>query len=331
MKNIRLFIGILLAVVSLAGFAQNNVVNRTDWNGYTQLRFTTDFDGLHKFAMRRMKLWLYAKPGQDQHWGYKVQTTISSNQNEKFLLQDVLVYYQPDHFRINLGQFIPHYSLQRFQPDYTIPLTERAQVINALIPDGTLGVRDIGAEVNYHTRSKNFETWFGIFNGSGIKQYDLDNSGIMLTHKTSIRFLDRRLTAGYSAMYRKADQLRLPAVLPDSVLFSGDDFRYNLFARFSTGAFGVQAEYLRAFLNGKIADGYYILATLNLHNNQLVASYEKYNNLIDTTKGSPVVHLGYNYLFDHDKLKIMLDNSARINDGKLKFISTVLQLQLFFG
>ena len=61
------------------------------WNGYTQLRYTSNFNNVNSFAMRRMKLWVKSTPEFDNHWGYKVQTTITSNQNEKFMLQDVEV------------------------------------------------------------------------------------------------------------------------------------------------------------------------------------------------------------------------------------------------
>ncbi len=194
-----------------------------------------NFDDVNSFAMRRMKLWVNSTPGFNEHWGFHIQTTITSNQNEKFFLQDVLVYYKQGRFRINMGQFIPQYSLQRFQPDYEIPLTERSAVINALIPNGTLGVRDIGIEGSYTDSDNKFQTWLGIFNGYGIKEYDFNNPGILITHKTALSLFDNHFYTGYSVMYRKAEQLQLSAILADSVLFSGNDFRYNLFAQYHTG------------------------------------------------------------------------------------------------
>lgn len=331
MKTGILSIITVFTILSTEVLAQEQKNAKVEWNGYTQLRFTTNFNDVNSFAMRRMKLWVNSAPGFDEHWGYHIQTTITSNQNEKFFLQDVLAFYKTGQFKINMGQFIPQYSLQRFQPDYEIHLTERANVINALIPNGTLGVRDIGVEANYTNANKTLETWLGLFNGYGIKQYRFDNSGIMLTHKTALHFFNHRFTAGYSFMYRNADNLQLLQVLPDSVAFSGDDVRYNLFAQYHAGNFHIQAEYLWVSLNGQVADGYYALAQYNMGKNQIVASWNKYNDLINTTKDLPQVHLGYNYAIKGDKLKLMLDNGINVDNGTLKDYFMTLQLQLFFN
>jgi hypothetical protein len=125
--------------------------------------------------------------------------------------------------------------------------------------------------------------------------------------------------------------LQLKSVLPDSVLFSGNDFRYNIFAQFHTKKFVLQAEYLRAKLNENIADGYYVLATLNLSKNQFSASWNNYNDLIESTDNSPLVHFGYNRLINGDKLKIMVDNGALLSSGTLKNYYLTIQLQLFFN
>jgi phosphate-selective porin len=322
---------IILSLTHLVGLAQNNDKLPVSWHGYSQIRFASNLNDVNSFAMRRMKLWVNSTPNFNEHWGYKVQATITSFQNEKFFLQDVEAFYQSGNFKINLGQFVPHYSLQRFQHDYTIPLMERSEANNALIPNGTLGVRDIGAEVKYNSSNKSLETWMGIFNGYGIKEYHLENSGILLTHKTVFHIFSQQVATGYSVMYRKADQLPLLSVLPDTVLFSGNDFRYNLFGQFRSKKFQFQAEYLWATLDNKTADGYYFLATLDLGKNQLAASWNQYNDLIESTNDAPVVHFGYNYFFDQDKLKIMFDNGAQINDGRIQNYFPALQFQLFFN
>ncbi len=323
---------LFLGLTNLAGGAQNSEYGvPVGWNGYSQLRFTSNFADVNSFAMRRMKLWINSAPNFDKHWGFKVQTTITSFQNEKFLLQDVKGFYRWNQFKLNFGQFVPHYSLQRFQHDYNISLTERAAVINSLIPDGTLGVRDIGVEGNWQNKNKTMELWLGVFNGNGIKEYRLDYSGIMLTHKTNLYVFSRHFLSGYSIMYRKADKLQLLKIRPEETRFSGNDFRYNLFAKLQVKNFEIQSEYLRANLNGKIADGYYILETLNFGKNQLITSFNKYNDLMESTNDAPVIHFAYNYLFNQDKLKIMLDNEVQINEGQFQNYFSALQFQIFFN
>ncbi len=212
-----------------------------------------------------------------------------------------------------------------------IPLTERAEVINALIPNGTLGVRDIGIETQYSSKNKLLQAWFGVFNGYGIKEYRLNNSGILLTHKTAVNIFNNHFYSGYSVMFRRADQLQLLHIMPDSVIYSGNDFRYNVFAQWHSKMWNIQAEYLQANLDGKIADGWYLLANVNLGKNQLIASWNKYNDVIESTADAPVFHFGYNYLVNGDKLKIMLDNGAQLSSGTLKNYYSTIQLQLFFN
>ena len=332
MNKLKYILILLFAFTTTVGIAQENAKPKSVvWNGYSQLRFTSNFNDVNSFAMRRMKLWLHSTPNFNEHWGFKVQTTLTSLQTEEFVLQDVEAIYRDKQFKINIGQFVPQFSLQRFQSDAIVPLTEREMVIKKLIPNGTLGGRDIGVQGNFQSHDKKLETWVGVFNGYGIKEYRFDNSGILLTHKTAVHVFHNQLTAGYSLMYRKADKLKLSAVLPDSVSFSGNDFRENVFALYQTQKFSVQGEYLWASLNGKVADGYYLLAKMNLGKEQLVASWSQYSDLIDNTADSPIVHVGFNHLFDSDKLKIMLDNEFQIDAGNIQDYFSVVQFQLFFN
>ena len=331
MNRRNYYIAIVLVLLSANALAQEPTVPNVAWNGYTQFRFTSNFNDVNSFAMRRMKLWVNSTPGFSEHWGFHVQTTITSNQNEKFLLQDVMAFYKQGQFQVNMGQFVPQYSLQRFQPDFEIPLTERADVINALIPNSTLGVRDIGVEGSFSSKNRIIQSWVGVFNGNGIKEYNLNNSGILLTQKTSIALFNQHFSAGYSVMYRKADELQLSKILPDSIRYSGNDFRYNLFAQYTLKKFHVQTEYLWADLNGMMADGWYLLANINLGKNQLATSFGQYNDIITSTGNAPMLHFEYNYLVKGDKLKLMFDNGAKIDDGSIKDYSATLQLQLFFN
>ena len=319
---------VLLLFAGLSATAQDSTpLQPVQWDGYAQFSFTSNFNDVHAFAMRRMKLWLYKKPGKGKHWGFKVQTTITSLQNQKFFLQDVEAYYVYKKFRINIGQFTPAYSLQRFQPDFILSLTDRSPVVNALIPNAKLGVRDIGVQVRYSL--KHLQTWIGFFNGNGIKTYKLNNAGFMVTNKTQLH-LTPHLLAGYSFMYRKASQLPMTNILPDSVTFSGNDVRYNLFAKYTIHAFRIQAEYLYANLGGKVAEGYYVLARVDFAKNQIALSWNDYHDIISLTSDAPSIHLGYNYLIKGNKLKLMFDNGVQIDKGKLKNYMGTLQFQIFF-
>jgi len=330
MKNILLIA--LIFIPKLLYAQECEFADNIDFNGYIQIRSISDFDDYTSFSVRRLKLWLKSKPEFSKHWSYKIQTTFSSFTQEKFFLQDVKVKYEIGLFSFDIGQFVPQYSLQRFQPDYKIASIERAKVINVLIPDGTLGVRDIGVQVNFKNRSNLFETHLGIFNGYGIKEYRFNNHGYMITHKSSFQIPINKNTVrlGYSLQYRYAENIMLKSILPDTVLFTGNDFRYNLFAIYRSKIFEIQAEYLTADLEGQRVDGYYVLSTINFKKNQIVLSYETFNDLINETLDKQYCRLGYNYLIKRHKMKLSFDNYFQLNDNKIKKYLVSIQLQIFF-
>lgn len=331
MKKFLLYLTMIL--FPLMTFAQNTAnTPKADWNGYIQLRATSNFNGINTIMVRRLKLWLKSTPEFSDHWYYKLQITLSSLKQEKFFLQDVKIGYKTGLFSFDFGQFVPQYSLQRFQPDYKIPAIERAKVIKALIPDGTLGVRDIGMQANFHTKNDFLQTHLGIFNGYGIKNYRFDWQGYMITHKTqlNIPIKNSSLKLGYSLQLRQAEKLQIPKVLPDTVLFTGKDFRYNLFAMFKSRILQLQAEYLAAYLNKQKADGYYFLSVINLNQkNQLVFGYERYKDLIASTSDKPFFRLGYDYEIKIYKTKISFDNFFQLTSGKIYNYFAAIQLQLF--
>ena len=89
MRNRFLYCLLLLSFcLPFETYAQEHNTQKVEWNGYTQLRFTSNFNDVNSFGMRRMKLWVNSAPGFSEHWGFHIQTTITSLQNEKFLLQD---------------------------------------------------------------------------------------------------------------------------------------------------------------------------------------------------------------------------------------------------
>lgn len=323
---------ILLVFAGLSAVAQEKPNEKPfDFNGYIQVRGISDFGNYNSFQIRRLKVWLKSTPEFSKHWSYKIQTTVTSLQQEKFFLQDVELAYKINNFSFDFGQFVPEYSLERFESDYKLPVIERAKVINSLIPDGTLGVRDIGVQINYETKNKVLCSHFGLFNGYGIKEYRFNNSGFMLTNKSAVQIpiLDNKFEFGYSIMYRKAQNMTIPNVLPDTVIFSGDDFRYNFFAKFESKFIEMQAEYLTAFLNNQKSYGYYLTSAINFNKNQIVFSYEDYHDLINETKDNPFYRIGYNYYINSYKLKLSFDNYFQINGGKIENYLGSIQIQVF--
>ena len=326
------FIAVFLLVTVLTYGQDHAFSNKVNWHGYTQFRFSSNFDGNTAVSLRRLKFWMNSGPGFSKHWSFKVQGTFSSHFSEKFLLQDIKVGYRTGAFSFYFGQLIPAYSLEWFQHDFLLPVIERAKVIDALTPDGTLGVRDIGAQASYLSENKLLKISLGLFNGNGIKRYHFNNRGYMLTNKTEldIPINKSRLKLGYSLQYRKADQLKIPFVLPDTVAFSGNDFRYNFFLAFQSKNFNIQGEWLHASFNGSVAYGYYLLSWLTMKRNQVVFSYEEYHDLIPQTVAHPTFRLGYDYMIKAYKVKLFFDNYCQFDSGKIINYTASLQFQFFF-
>ena len=329
----KISIIIILILVGFYSFSQtNDKPKKVDWNGYTQLRATSNFNDYSSVMVRRLKFWLKSTPDFSEHWSYKVQVLFTSWMQERFFLQDAKINYKTGLFNFDIGQFVPKYSLQWTQPDYKIPSLERAMAVNALYPNGTMGVRDIGVQANFHTKNNLIETHLGAFNGYGIKEYRFNNQGYMLTHKTAINIPlpKNKLQVGYSLMYRYAQDLQIKKVLFDTLLYTGTDIRYNVFALFKSKFIELQAEYLNAdFEDGLNANGYYILSAINIKKSQIVLSFEDYKNTY-ADNHNPYYRFGYNYLINKNKIKVFLDNYFQVINSKIENYYASIQLQMFF-
>lgn len=329
MKKNVLFLLILLPFINVSG-QESKILNNIDFDGYFQIKGMSNFDDNTNFSLRRLKLWVKSKPEFSEHWSYKIQTTLTSLQDEEFFLQDVMINYKTGLFSFDLGQFVPEYSLQRLQSDYILPVIERAEPINVLIPNGKLGVRDIGIQANYSSKDNIIESHIGLFNGYGINEYRANNNGYMISHKTEFNIYGKsdNIKLGYSLQYRKAEDLQFKYIFSDTINYSGSDFRYNLFAMFKSKSFELQGEFLNANFSGKRAYGYYFLSAINYLKNQFVLSFENYNDSINETSDKPYYRIGYNYLINDNKLKLSFDNYFQINKKQLENYCASIQLQM---
>ncbi len=310
----------------------DKIFGHSEFNAYSQIRFSTNFNDSYNFSLRRLKMWLKSAPDFSEHWSYKIQVITSGSKKEMFFLEDAKVGYKTGIWSFDFGQFVPQYSLQRFQSDYRLPVIERAKVIDCIIPDGTLGVRDIGIQATLKTENNVVRSSIGIFNGYGIKEYRFSNTGVMLTNKTvfNIPFENGNIQTGWSGQFRKAENLKIPKVLPDTVLFSGNDFRYNFFVNYIYKNFKIQGEYLTAFFDKEKSEGWYLLSSLVLNKkNEIVFAYENYKDLISETDDLPYFHIGYNYLIHSYKIKLFFDNYFQINNNSIQNYTASVQLQVF--
>ncbi len=327
MKRILfLIVGTLLFISGGNLFAQS----KFEWNGYLQFRFSDNYLDQTGFSVRRAKLWADGSLPLDAGlWSYKIQATFYNKEGYPFTLQDVLLRYRINGFEITAGQFVTDFSLQRNQPDYSIPLVERAGVINSLLPTASSMGRDIGTEIKYKGQAGGVS--LGFFNGNGVNTLS-SKRNFLYTNRAYINLKSGNTTveAGYSLAYRKDNGIAFAKIFEGGVTYSGNDFRYGLDAKLNTGVFELQGEYIEAHLGTQKPHGYYVLADYLLSKNDLVAlSTEKLNDLNPSTSNNPWYIIGYSRFIKSNYIKISLDNRFQFNNGKTNSL-TVLQVQYFF-
>ena len=326
-KTIILITFILIAGSSVRVLAQQKI----DWNGYLQYRFSENYIHQNDFSIRRAKLWMVGQlPFESNKWGFKVQSIFFNKQNFRIQLHDAFLDYNSGKITVIAGQFVPDFSLQRMQPDYKIPLTERANVVNALIPTAQTMARDIGLEVQYNGSLGGIST--GFFNGNGANTLS-DTKNFLIINRGFLHFKNQLddLQVGYSFSYRKDNQLTFSKIFGNAVTFSGNDFRYGLDARLQLPKFEIQSEFLKAFLSRKKAWGYYALTDYEfIPNNLVILSIEQLHDLNTTTNDNPWYIAGYSYKLKSYDIKLTLDNRFQFIHKRTHSLTT-LQIQYFFN
>ncbi len=325
----------LFALTLQQTFAQSKV----DWNGYLQYRFSDNYLNQTNFSVRRAKFWVFGNLPLESSdsWNYKLQAIFHQQVKYEFWLQDVLVSYKKNGFEITAGQFVPDFSLQRKQPDYAIPLDERADVVNALVPGAETMARDIGVELKLTNITgyfpREFSISFGFFNGNGANNVS-NQKNFLFVNRGSLFLMNNsksKLELGYNLSYRNAHNLRFSKIYGSNFSFTGNDFRLGLEERLNFGDLELQSEYIEAHLGGQKAYGYYALADYMFASKNLLSlSVEQYNDLNTSTLDDSWYVLGYSYLVKGNYIKISLDNKFQFTSNKTNSLTT-LQIQYFFN
>ncbi len=335
-KIIILVIIPLITAINYNSFAQQKI----NWNGYLQYRLSDNYLNQSNFSVRRAKFWVNGlMPFGNGNWGYKLQANFLQQSTYQFLLQDVLVNYKINNFpgspaycEITAGQFVPNFSLQRKQPDYIIPLDERADAVNALVPGAETLARDIGVEFKLADNGTGSVS-FGFFNGNGANNVSVRKNFLYVSRGTLflLNNSESKLELGYSVSYRDAHDLKFNKIFGNNFSFTGSDFRFGIEGELNSGNFELQSEYIQANLGAGKAHGYYALADyLFASKNLLVLSIEQYNDLNPSTVDDPWYVIGYSYLIKGNDIKLSFDNKFRFASNNTKALTTI-QIQYLFN
>ena len=326
MKKIVLAITLVALIISLKAQEKVNIA------GYGQVRLSYDYLSTYPaFSIRRAKVWFSAANKLDKGTiKFKLKTEFSTKHGANVNLLDAKITYKYKKIEVITGQQTPDFSLQRHQSGEFLPVLERAEVIDKLVPAAETHARDIGIETYFNFDTLHSHISFGIFNGSGANQLITNNKTFLLTSRIQYALIKKPflLQLGASAMYRQANNLQYNKFFYTDSLFSGRDERYGVEAIFSIKNFSLQSEFIKAYLNNNSAFGYYILADYKLNRNIFAISFENFQDVQKAENTS--ISATYSYLIQNHNIKLSLSHYYIYNNVSDKNL-TILQFQYIFG
>lgn len=323
---------VLLITSAISLFAQEK--KSLNWNGYLQTRLGSDFDKSTEFSVRRAKLWVYGSLPKAEYISYKVQMVYRSNKDEALMFQDAFADIRLNGYgRVRVGRFVPDFMLQRMQPDYEIPVFERAAVINSLIHNEKQMAREVGIHYTFQSDSLPWHFSLGVFNTNVDKPAHSKDNSLLYTSRLGYKIINNRdswLNIGGSVAYRHLDKTSLTTIYNPDSLLTGNDFRWGVEAQLHFNKFELQGEYIQAKINSDIAKGWYVLANYTFQRKyQLVALTERYIDLNPTTSNNALYGLGFNYLIT-EKTILMADFRTQESGNGFNYLGNI-QLQIFFN
>jgi len=323
-------ISAILFLLASLSYAQPSE-KKFEWNGYGQFRLYKYGTSSEGSMIRRMKLWVKGNTASLKRFRYKVMGIFTYNQKGYFGLLDAYGDFSFKNGYLRFGQQIPEFSLQRMQPDWKIPVMERAAVINRMIPAAQSAARDLGVQVYWSPAPKIWQFAAGVFNsdGANLKKHNSANFLYSLRTVVKINFSpDYRWSLGGSAMYRKADNYDFSLIFGKDKPYTGDDFRYGFESLLKLNRVEIQAEYIGADFDGQTAYGYYAYVNYNFSGkDQAIVSYERLVDLNKNRSDDPWAIVGYNRLLARHNVKLMINAGTQFNGN----YSLSTQIQLFFN
>ncbi len=169
---------LLAATVTLAGGART-AANAPDggsvarFTSYLQVRGTAQEGGGTSVALRRLKVFGGGPVGNQG--AYYLQLLYKDGNRSatdgKLFLQEAWLKHSMAGGSLTFGQFKPPFGLERFISDAVLPLIDRSQVTDRLVPNGSLGdsfTRDLGLQWDSTLGSIGYSA--GVFLGRGANE-----------------------------------------------------------------------------------------------------------------------------------------------------------------
>ncbi len=232
-------------------------------SSYVQIRYTDPSQGDDTWAIRRLKLMLDGGPSEGIHYHLQFiyKTNLQSSTDGQVYLQDAYVVIPAAKALVfKLGQFVPPFGPERFEPDWKLDLVDRTDVTNRMVVNGNLGksfARDRGVEGDW--TKGGFSLSVGFFQGEGANMNPMGNGPLGVARlsyggKGGADGSAWHWRAGLAASDRHDSDLNLSAEFPGvspklTSHFAGRDSRFNVFAEASFGKVRGQVEVFRTWLS----------------------------------------------------------------------------------
>lgn len=261
--------GIALAVTCVGGraaWAQQDgratpPLPRFSPSAYVQVLYTRAPDDEGDWAIRRLKFMADGVPVWRLR--YHVQTIfktgLHSITDDRVYLQDAYLVVPAGTLQVKVGQFVPPFGLERFQPDAFLQFVDRSAATNRLVPNGSLGrsfSRDYGVEAGWGGHG--LDVSGGLFRGGGANMPGNDTGplGVVRVRASpqGVRPLGLSWQAGFAIAARHDEHLDLSAQLPTLpkpllARFTGRDIRVDGFVTARGSRIDAQVELLRVWLD----------------------------------------------------------------------------------
>jgi hypothetical protein len=363
-RKCRLLSWTTIAVLTfcIVASAENQFESNWDLNvqNFAQVRYHWDLmdeDFQRDWALRRFKLMfdaLYNKALKaDLQLLYKTNNT--SGTDDQIYVQEVhLDYSFSSTLNLKVGQFKPPFGWERFQRSFLMPCAERAQMIDRLIPNGSLGTsltRDYGVQVS-GTLTPSLRYEWALMTGNGANNpLTLKNAPLLvgrLTYQAPINVsiikepLHLQLQAAQAVRWDEDSDFsgQLPDADDSFADFRGTDLRWNIAASLKRANTRLSVEVLYVKFDPadpgtNILDAYGYFAQIDHRQGSKfegVIRYERFDPDVKVTDDSDLVRwtFGVNYYFDRRGGRLMLDyvhNREEVDEVRNDQI--IQQLQVF--
>jgi phosphate-selective porin len=326
------FITLIIISVSVLLFQDLFAQSDLSWNGYIQTRLNSDFSTHNEFMIRRGKLWMKGNVPNVDNLSFKLQVVFRSSKDKFFVVQDVYAKYENEGHKFLLGRMVPDFTLEWNQSDAVLPTLERGLISDGIIHGDQSVARMIGFQYRYDSQN-HFHIGAGLFNANFNLPGKNSDKSFLYTLRSGYDFIHSATALfhlGFSASYRKLNNLSLPRIYDAAKTISGDDYRWGFESALRFKGLELQGEYLTANINKERAWGYYVYSTISINEKtQPVVMVEKYADLNNTTNDSEWYGVGLNYSITK-QTKIMSDFRTQFSNSKNNYLGRI-QFQIFFN